>query len=34
MLRTHNNQRDRWPMLRRVGNEYHFEIEGKWGVKK
>ncbi|OAI45553.1 hypothetical protein AYO44_12880 [Planctomycetaceae bacterium SCGC AG-212-F19] len=23
-----------WPMLKTVGSEYHFEIEGKWGVKK
>jgi hypothetical protein len=23
-----------WSMLRVVGGEYHFEIEGKWGVKK
>lgn len=23
-----------WPMMRVVDNEHHFEIEGKWGVKK
>jgi integrase len=23
-----------WDQLRRTGNEYHFEIEGKWGIKK
>src|SRR5262249_40280123 len=24
----------KWEQLRHVGKEYHFEIEGKWGVKK
>jgi integrase len=23
-----------WSMFKQVGSEYHFEIEGKWGVKK